>query len=137
MGDKFKQINDASQCETIADFEDCIATVRESLVAAINGADSADGDDYMPLFCYIIMKGVPEHLPSQLQTTKVISQRKEQDKYFIDCCVAMKALRNFCNVLFETNNNHTDNKNIGVITITQKQNNNNNNANTANTKQSL
>merc|ERR1712083_1258000 len=72
-----------------------------SLVATINGANSAGGDDYLPLFCYVIMKGMPQHLPSQLQTAKVISQRKEQDKFFIDCCVAMKALRNFCNVLFE------------------------------------
>jgi len=104
MISKLKYINDAQQCVTIADFEDCICTVRDSLVACINGADSAGGDDYMPLFCYILMKGVPSYLPSQLQTCKVISQRKQQDKYFIDCCVAMKALRNFCNVLFKTEN---------------------------------
>merc|ERR1712228_24645 len=102
-----------------------ISTVRESLIAAINGADSADGDDYMPLFCYIVMKGMPNRLPSQLQTTKIISQRKSQQKYFIDACVAMKALRNFCNVLFKTENeteSKEDNeKEIGVIIREEQQ----------------
>eukprot|EP00483_Globobulimina_turgida_P000435 UN00435 len=111
MINKIKMINDEIECKTISDFEDCIATVREALIASINGADSADGDDYMPLFCYILMKGVPHYLPSQLQTTKVISQRKLQDKYFIDCCVAMKALRNFCNVLFKNENEKIENEN--------------------------
>lgn len=102
MIERVQSINSETETVTIADFQDSIAAVRESLVASINGADSASGDDYLPLFCYVIMKGMPMYLPSQLQTAKVISQRKEQDKYFIDCCVAMKALRNFCNVLFKT-----------------------------------
>ena len=108
MIERVQQINSPSETVTISDFQDCIATVRESLVASINGADSASGDDYLPLFCYVVMKGLPSYLPSQLQTAKVISQRKEQDKYFIDCCVAMKALRNFCNVLFKTEHDEQD-----------------------------
>jgi len=102
MIERVESMSSDSATVTISDFQDSIATVRETLVASINGADSASGDDYLPLFCYVIMKGLPDYLPSQLQTAKVISQRKEQDKYFIDCCVAMKALRNFCNVLFKT-----------------------------------
>merc|ERR1712228_176805 len=102
-----------------------ISTVRESLIAAINGADSADGDDYMPLFCYIVMKGMPNRLPSQLQTTKIISQRKSQQKYFIDAFVAMKVLRNFCNVLFKTENEteskDENEKEIGVIIREEQQ----------------
>merc|ERR1712129_58034 len=56
--------------------------------------------------------------------TKIISQRKTQDKYFIDCCVAMKALRNFCNVLFKTADEQTttdEQKEIGVIVKVEKQ----------------
>ena len=117
MIERVQQINSPSETVTISDFQDCIATVRESLVASINGADSASGDDYLPLFCYVVMKGLPSYLPSQLQTAKVISQRKEQDKYFIDCCVAMKALRNFCNVLFKTEHEEQPQQTRGGDTV--------------------
>eukprot|EP01084_Bolivina_argentea_P060228 110052_1 len=119
MINKLSEINIENKCQTIGNFEECISTVREGLIASINGADSADGDDYMTLFCYILMKSNPHYLPSQLQTTKIISQRKTQDKYFIDCCVAMKALRNFCNVLFK--NENKNNTQIGIITQTNTQ----------------
>merc|ERR1712130_1053692 len=49
-----------------------------------------------------------------------------QQKYFIDACVAMKALRNFCNVLFKTENEteikeDNEKKEIGVIIKEEQQ----------------
>ncbi len=68
MINKLSQINDENEGQTVGNFEDCICTVREALIASINGAYSADGDDYMTLFCDMLMKSVPNYLPSQLQT---------------------------------------------------------------------
>ena len=58
-----------------------------------------------------------------------MSQRKHQDKYFVDCCVAAKAVRNFSDTLFpefnvSPNNNNNNNNNINNNNQTHNNNNN-------------
>eukprot|EP01084_Bolivina_argentea_P276827 472432_1 len=88
---KFQEINIVDHL-TLAHFEDVLSKVYQCVC------------DNMLLLCYIIMKAVPTYLPSQLQTCKIISQRKKQDDYFIYCVRAMQNLRFFWNQLYGKQN---------------------------------
>ena len=68
--DEISELNHAIK----VDVQNAILNCKVKLVAAINGADSATGD---------IVQLSPQHLPSQLQTVKTISQSIIQIKHFI------------------------------------------------------
>jgi len=66
---------------------------REYLVACLSLCPDASSDDFLPLYCYCLMRACVPHFLATLHMIKVVSQRRSQEKWFLDCCVAVKHLK--------------------------------------------
>jgi hypothetical protein len=88
-----EQIRRVSEVQSIVDKLQCFITCRAILSTVLHQTGGAAGaDDYMPAYCFILMRANPEQLLSNIQFVRTLLQNSLSVKGFVDACVAIKCL---------------------------------------------
>jgi len=87
-----KEMSNTSQCGFKVKV---LRRCRDSLSSVLALYPHTSSDDYLPFFCYIVMRANIPNFLSQMHYIKIVSQRKTMEKVFVDCIVAVKYLLSF------------------------------------------